>query len=28
MPPGLFENLTEEEVIDLVSYLRTYTQIP
>jgi putative heme-binding domain-containing protein len=28
MPPGLFENLTDGEVIDLVSYLRTYTEIP
>ena len=28
MPPGLFQNLTDKEVIDLVSYLRTYTQIP
>ena len=28
MPPGLFENLTDQEVVDLVSYLRTYTQVP
>lgn len=28
MPPGLFQNLTDEEVVNLVSYLGTYTQIP
>ena len=28
MPPGLFENLTDQEVVDLMSYLRTYTQVP
>jgi putative membrane-bound dehydrogenase-like protein len=27
MPPGLFQNLTDVEVIDLVSYLRTYTPV-
>jgi putative heme-binding domain-containing protein len=28
MPLGLFQNLTNGEVVDLVSYLKTYTQIP
>ena len=28
MPPGLFQNLSNQEVVDLVSYLRTYEPIP
>ncbi|HZY79870.1 MAG TPA: PVC-type heme-binding CxxCH protein [Cyclobacteriaceae bacterium] len=27
MPPGLFQNLTDTEVIDLVSYLKSYTPV-
>jgi putative heme-binding domain-containing protein len=28
MPPGLFQNLTDQAVIDLVSYLRSTTPVP
>ncbi len=28
MPPGLFQNLSDQEVIDLVSYLRSTTPVP
>jgi hypothetical protein len=27
MPPGLFDTLTDGEVIDLVAYLRTVEQV-
>jgi hypothetical protein len=27
MPPGLFQNMTDAEIIDLVSYLKTYTPV-
>lgn len=27
MPPGLFSTLTDEEVLDLVAYLRTDEQV-